>query len=197
MPLPESTISRACRSVADFLYKTLKARGYAVLVVIGPPSNAKPAVGDSNHRLNLFFHRFEPAGFGPDTLPGETAWVRAHCVMTAVAVDETPVLAGENDLRILGEVLRIFHETPVLPPVDVGGETFRPQMVFAPLSLDDINRLWSTQKDTVYRPSIAYEIALAPIAPLKRDKPAPPVKSLGVEVRGHVDTPGRQSGGSG
>jgi hypothetical protein len=62
-------------------------------------------------------------------------------------------------------VLRIFRETPVLGAVTVNGEQVRLQVVFSPATDEQINQVWSTQGDTTYRPSVIYEMALAPIMP--------------------------------
>jgi Pvc16 N-terminal domain len=184
MALPESSVSSACRSVAEYLRQKFRAvSGQTVQVLIGAPANAQPETGDTEHRVNLFFHRFEPAGFGPDASPGETWWLRVHCLVTAFSVEENLVSAGENDLRLLGEVIRFFHEKPVMDPVAVAGETMRAELVFQPLSLEDINRLWSTQKDVAYRPSVAYELALVPVVPEVPAIAPPRVGSVGQEVR--------------
>ncbi|MCK7500252.1 MAG: DUF4255 domain-containing protein [Comamonadaceae bacterium] len=87
-------------------------------------------------------------------LPGDTWLLRMHRLATPFSVDESPTLAGENDLRAIGEVLRHFHENPVFD-LAVDGETFRIQVIFLTLGLDQLNQLWSTQGDTVYRPSAA------------------------------------------
>ncbi|MFY0568251.1 DUF4255 domain-containing protein [Archangium lansingense] len=184
MALPESSVSSACRSVAEFLRQRFRASsGQTVQVLIGAPANAQPETGDTEHRVNLFFHRFEPAGFGSDSPPGATWWLRVHCLVTAFAVDESPVSAGENDLRLLGEVIRFFHEKPVMDSVSVAGETMRAEVIFQPLNLEDINRLWSTQNDVAYRPSVAYEVALVPVVPAVRAIPPPRVGAVGQEVR--------------
>jgi hypothetical protein len=183
MPLPESSISRACRAIADYVGAQLKAAGSQVQVRLGAPWAAAPALATSDHALNFFFHRIEPSGFGPDTLPGEPWWMRLHCVITAFAVDEERISAGENDLRLIGEVIRILHEKPVLDAVDVAGEKVAAQMIFEPLSLDDVNRLWSAQKDVPYRLSIAYEVALVPVVPRRRAVAGPRVAAISAEVR--------------
>ena len=97
-------------------------------------------------------------GFGSHELPNQTLWIRVYCIITAFAVDEDRISAGESDLRLIGEVLRLFHETPVLAPIDVGGEVMQAQVVLQPLGLDQIQQLWQTQSEVAYRPSVAYEV---------------------------------------
>ena len=155
MPLPETSLSRASRSIADFIQSSFTAAGHPIQVRLGTPAAAQPATTDTEHRLNLFFHRFEPMGFGSHELPNQSLWIRVYCIITAFAVDEDRISAGESDLRLIGEVLRLFHETPVLAPIDVGGEVMQAQVVLQPLGLDQIQQLWQTQSEVAYRPSLA------------------------------------------
>ncbi len=208
-----SSLSIACRAIADFVRKELTGSG--VRVTIGTPANAAPQTGETKHLLNLFFYRIEPAGFFTHQGPADPWMIRLHCLITAFGVDEleaetssendttTPtVSAGEIDLRILGEVVRIFHETPVLsspspegPPIMVNGEQVTLQVVFHPLGLEEINHIWSTQGDVAYRPSVAYEFALSPIVPRAAKPEERRVGALGMEIR--ADMNARSAGFSG
>lgn len=195
MPLPSSALSQVCRSVADFLSAGLDAANLSIHVTVGSPAEAAPKEGDS-HRVNLFFYRIEPYGFDGDGAPGEVGWTRLHCLITAFGVLEDQVSIGENDLRLLGEVIRLFHETPVLGPVQVNGERFSLQVVPQPLGADDINHLWSTQGDVAYRTSVAYEMAVAPVVPRGRAVGSPLVGSVGYEVRRGAAATGLPFGGA-
>ncbi|HSC70205.1 MAG TPA: DUF4255 domain-containing protein, partial [Candidatus Methylomirabilis sp.] len=183
MALPRSSLSQVCRAVADFVSVGLDASANSIQVMIGSPANAAPAATDTSHRVNLFFYRIEPAGFFTGDTPGDPWWVRLHCLVTGFGIDEEQVSAGENDLRLLGEVMRLFHETPVQSALTVDDETFRLQVVFLPLGADDLNHIWSTQGDVSYRPSIAYEMALAPVMPQEHRPESPLVGRIGSEVR--------------
>jgi hypothetical protein len=180
MALPLSSLSRICRSVADFLGAELEANSNSIRVLLGSPADAAKEF-DTDHRVNLFFYLIEPSGFGAFA-PDETWLVRLHCLVTPFGVAEGQVGSGENDLRLLGAVLRVFHENPVLPAYDLDGTSVRGQVVFNPLTLDQINHIWSTQGDVPYRPSVAYEMALAPIPPSEMRIPGPMVGSIGVDV---------------
>jgi hypothetical protein len=186
MPLPETSLSRASRSIADFIQSSFTAAGHPIQVRLGTPAAAQPATTDTEHRLNLFFHRFEPTGFGSHELPNQSLWIRVYCIITAFAVDEDRISAGESDLRLIGEVLRLFHETPVLAPIDVGGEIMQAQVVLQPLGLDQIQQLWQTQSDVAYRPSLAYEVALVPIVPKVPAVGGPLVGAIGAGVRARL-----------
>jgi hypothetical protein len=121
-------------------------------------------------------------------------YVRVICMITAFSMAETVddpktastivIPAGEIDLRVLGEVLRYFHENPIIRPAspeeDVGAYL---QVVPLTLSSPEINEIWSTQGgDVAYRPSLLYEIALLPIEPRTRASPSLPVVAGGLHL---------------
>lgn len=181
MALPESSLSIICSSIAQFVRDGVNAAANNISVGIGAPGEIPE--GDEQHKLNLFFYRFEPGGFDSHVHPNDPWRIRLFCMISAFGVDDDGVPAGENDLRILGEVLRIFRETPVLGTVGVDGEQVRLQVVFSPASDEQINQIWSTQGDTTYRPSVIYEMALAPIMPHQLRVAPPLVGALGSEAR--------------
>lgn len=184
MALPASTLSRVCRSVSDFVSDGLDAANHSIHVTLGAPGGAPVSQTVDYHRVNLFFYRIDPFGFDSDGLPGETGWIRLHCLVTAFGLLEDNISVGENDLRLLGEVMRLFHETPVLAPLDVDGESIQLQVVLQPLGTDDINHIWSTQGEIAYRTSVAYEMAVMPIIPRERAISSPLAGAIGTEVRG-------------
>lgn len=197
MALATTALSQLCRGIRTFIDGRLNAADRSrVNVVIGTPADAAGAggVGDAAHRLNLFFFRFEPSGLYPDKLPGETDWLRGFCLITPFATDEDNVSAGENDLRLVGEVLRTFHEQPVLL-LNVDGDDYQLQVMMQPLGLDQLNQLWSTQGDTIYRPSALFEISLLPVVPATSAIPAPLVGGLGLQVQPSTSADGTAPSG--
>lgn len=185
MALPESSLSTVCTAIYNFVRLSLNAAANNISVSMGAPAEVSDS--EDEHRLNLFFYRFEPGGFDANTHPNEPWRVRIFCLITAFGVDEDGIFAGENELRILGEVMRIFHEKPVMDAVSVGSEQVRLQAVFTPATDEQINQIWSTQGDTSYRPSVAYEMALAPIMPSTL-RPAPAlVGAIGQQARAATD----------
>ncbi|MDM0030049.1 Pvc16 family protein [Variovorax saccharolyticus] len=186
MAVGPSSLSAVCRQFGQVLSSGINdiPDNSRIEVLVGTPAAAATAggEGDADHRLNLFFFRFEPSGFFPDTLPGETWLLRMHCLITPFCADDDTISAGENDLRVIGEVLRMLHERPV-QLMTVDGEQFEVQSVFCTLGLDQLNQLWSTQGDTIYRPSALFEVSLAPVIPREAAVPAPLVGSLGLGVR--------------
>lgn len=183
MALPVSSLSQVCRSIADFVSNRLEAAQHNIQVRIGSPASAAPAETDTQHRVNLFFYRVEPNGFGPAAAPDETWLLRLSCLVTAFGVEESQISPGENDLRLLGGVLSAFHERPILDPIAIDGATVQPQVVFQPLGMEEINHLWATQGEVAYRPSVAYEMALVPILPRNPRLGGPLVGAIGFEVR--------------
>ena len=134
--------------------------------------------------LNLFFYRFEPAEFFPENAANERWHVRAKCLVTAFSIDgreslggaDTDVPAGQIDLRVLGSVMRHYHESPVILDAAKG---LHLEVVPGLLSSEEINQIWVSQHDVPYRPSLLYEFALLPVEPKKYGKPSLPVVAGG------------------
>jgi hypothetical protein len=184
MPLPLSSLSQICRAVADFLAGQLEASAHSIRVMLGTPAAAAAAAADNTtlHKLNLFFFRVEPSGFAFTTMPGEPWQMRLHCLITPFASAEDRIGEGENDLRLLGEVIRVFHEHPSLPLTAIDGEDVQLDVVLQPASANETRELWATQGDVVYRPSVTYEMALTPIVPRRRHLASPLVGGAGLTV---------------
>jgi hypothetical protein len=186
MPLPTSSLSQACRAIANFISTGLNASASSIRVMIGNPADAVPGQAENQHRLNLFFYLIEPSGFFPATRTGDSWWIKLKCLITGFGLAEEQISAGENDLRLLGEVIRLFHENPVLDGLEIENEKFLLQVIFQPLNPDDLNHIWSTQGDVSYRPSVAYEMSLIPIIPIDKSIGSPLVGAIGSEVRGTI-----------
>lgn len=193
MGLPRSAISQVCKYVREFVNDGLKSTDNTVDILLGTPAEAVKGQVDTKHRINLFFHRFGPARFGEHLTPKDPWRLRLNCLITSFATGEDNVSAGENDLRLIGEVMRLFHETPVLSGIEIqnADDTVRDivdvQVIFQPLTLDEINHLWSTQGDVAFRPSVLYEMALGPIYPSEPASDVMRVGAAGIEVHGTTD----------
>ena len=161
-------------------------------VVIGPPADAVPTDANAEPVINLFFYKVGPSGFHADATTQDPFYIRIQCLITAfgkdVSVDNSSssVLSeGEITLRLLGSVIEKFHQNPVqhvaLPD---GGPLAQStlQIVFAPLNIEELNQIWGTQGDIIFRTSLAYEIALAPMI----SDGMPPMPSRVGEISGHV-----------
>lgn len=154
---------------------------------IGSPADVDAEA--SVNVINLFFYRFEPGGFGPAIHPHDSMRMRVYCLVSVFGAAFDNVGAGENELRMLGEVMRLFHENPILGEEefvhegDAEGEVFRLQAVYCPLAEEHFGQFWSSSNESGIRPSICYEFSLVPIVPEVRRVPAPKVGALGTEVR--------------
>ena len=89
-------------------------------VLIGNPAvGATQAENQSGLQfLNLFFFRVDYGGF-PASTQDDPIYLRLFCLMTAFGNDETDgdntVTAGENDLRLVGNVIAHMHQSPIIP----------------------------------------------------------------------------------
>lgn len=164
-----NAFSLAARGLREHLAESLPL--VAGRILIGHPSEgAATAQGDAgNQYLNVFFYRAEYSGYPADATSQDPIYVRLFCLLTALGNAETDgngegnVSAGENDLRLIGGAMHALHRRPTLLLSDEGRPVAQLQIVPSPLNTDDINSLFSTQTDTSYRLSVAYELALVPV----------------------------------
>src|SRR5262249_55576695 len=165
-------------------------------IMIGHPSLAvKDIEGETNKQfLNLFFYRIESGAYPSDALATDVLYLRFYCLITALGTKETAtggatVSAGENDLRLVGAVVKRLHESPLLRLRDDSAqEVAQLQVVLHVLSLDDLNHIWSTQGDTPYRLSVGYELALVPLPLVLPAKRGARVGAIGVSLEGEPAT---------
>jgi hypothetical protein len=182
-----NALSLAARQLRTYLAAKLPIDESQIL--IGHPSAAiKEAESETGKQhLNLFFYRVEHGAYPADGASEDPFYVRLYCLITAIGSKETgnqqTVSAGENDLRLIGGVMAWLHRQPALRLVDEAQqEVARLQVVLHALSLDDLNHIWSTQGETPYRLSVAYELALAPVPLGRARERAPRVATIGAEV---------------
>jgi hypothetical protein len=183
-----SALSLAVRALRDRVASALELAPAQVLIGT-PAAAAKEAHRDPRTLVNLFLHRVEATAHGRDESASDPLLVGAHALITAFAEPETDassqvtVSAGENDLRLIGGVLRVLHEQPLLRLRDAdGAEVAQLQLLIAPLPSDELNHLWSTQGDTPYRLSVACELALMPLPLAPRIPRAPRVGAMRLAV---------------
>lgn len=180
MPIPDSALFLACDAVAGFVREGIQAVTNDIVVTLGAPADVASRTDED--RLNLFFYRVEPSGFQAGVHPQDPWRIRLFCMATAMSTNGTN--QGENDLRLLGLVMALFHDQRILPPVTIFGQQVRLQSVFAPATDEQINQIWSTQGETSYRPSVIYELALSPILlPDVERGEAPRVGAFGIEAQ--------------
>ncbi len=195
MTLPVSPLAKICdviREHINTLGKATSPSDWDVTVTIGAPG-VNLAAAQSKNTINLFFYRFEPYSFAADTVPGDVQWLKLFCVITAFGIDEgtsddssMEFSVGFNELCMLSQVMRLFQEHPVMLVDGDDQQQWRIQYIVQPFSDEQINQIWTSQGDTIYRPSIVYEIALAPIVPEAARSPSTRVGSIGVQASANI-----------
>ncbi|WP_323813540.1 DUF4255 domain-containing protein [Cellvibrio sp. NN19] len=179
MALPDSSLYLACKALVDGLEEGIQANTHEISISMGSPADI--ASKTDENRLNLFFYRFEPSGFQAGVHPNEPWRIRMFVLVTCMTkLDQDQ---GLEDLRLLGMVMSYFNEHRLMPQVTIGTEQLRLQVVFVPASEEQLNQIWSTQGDTSYRPSVIYEVSLAPIMPTNLRGEPPRVGFTGLETR--------------
>lgn len=178
MALPDSSLYLACNAVADTIGNGIQANTNNIKIYIGAPADITTKTDEN--RLNLFFYRFEPSGFQANSHPNDPWRLRMFCLVTCMT--EVSDDQGKEDLKLLGMVMSFLHETPILPTITIGPETLRLQALFTPASDEQLNQIWATQGDATFRPSVIYEIALAPVMPENLRGEPPRVGFTGLET---------------
>src|SRR4051812_4933011 len=190
MPLKVSSLSFACVTIRDFLNDNVEGVPENISVEIGAPSEVDTAA--NKNLINLFFYRFDPTSFGPLSRPGEPFRIRAYCLITVFGSSLDNISAGENELRMLGEVMRLFHENPILGETEfvlngeTEGERFRLQAIYFQMQEEQLSQFWNANSERGIRPSVAYEFSLVPIVPEHRRIEPPIVGALGAESRANM-----------
>lgn len=174
--LPPSALSTAAYSLRQLFLNNIAGFEDVNQIRIGHPADNIKDLDDTGlNCLNLFFYEVHLDGYPADAGSENPVFVRLSCLVTAVGAvtpepteednaSERNIGKGENELRLIGEVMRILHEQPLLTIGDEAGNAVASlQIVPFKFSLDSLNHVWSTQTDVSYRLSVAYEISLAPV----------------------------------
>ena len=197
MPVPASSLSVAVQGIADFLDEQF---GEDVKISTDTPQRASDRVKGGNfHFLNLFTYRVLPSGFHSATAFNEPSFIRINTLLTPFLTDQD-VGAPDDDLRILGQVIRVLHSLPVIQVVLPGNSTdpndfrsnphldYRLQAVLQAPTMEELNHIWTTQgADLAYRLSAAYEFALIPIEPLEHGTEPGPVATSIIDLQPNLD----------
>jgi hypothetical protein len=116
--------------------------------------------------VNLFLLRVEQNPFffnapllrlDPNTVQEPGIGLKLHYLVTPCGVDQIEIQ------KCLGEVVRTFHETPVIPPsefdpsIDNAVEDLR--VLLHPITLDEMVNLWRAFEKRSYRLSLVYEVS--------------------------------------
>jgi len=190
--IPVSSMSVTARYLRQILADSIEDVNVNNIYISNPKDLS---VDNTEQCLNLFFYRVDYSGYPADGTPDNPVYVKMFCLITALGADETigegdnqeTIMAGENDLRLIGEVIHVLHENAIIQLISEG-YPLHLQAIFTPMSLDDLNHLWVTQgnTDNAYRISVAYEFSLAPIPLTTPVSRTPRVGGIGLEVDGHM-----------
>ena len=124
--LPASSLSRAAYGLRELLMTHIDEVDVIDRIKIGHPGDTIKDLEDFDENcLNLFFYDVNHDGYPSDGTSENPFYVRLHCLITAIghkskepeeagSSSERDVSSGENELRLIGEVMRILHEQPVL-----------------------------------------------------------------------------------
>jgi hypothetical protein len=164
------------------------------------------ATPSATSHVNLFlYHTSIDAAFRNSDMPhqvrpGETGQpplaLNLYYLLTAYGAgdDATEPLSH----RLLGRVMSIFHDHPVLsaadikaaipttgtpPPYDLFDQIERVRIIPQPLTGDDMSKLW-TMLQAKYRPSVAYQAAVVLIESTRPARTPLPVLRRGKDDRG-------------
>jgi len=174
--LPVSAISDAANKLRTLFLNQIEDIDDIKRIKIGHPKETFEEMKKDLNNINLFFYNVKIDGYPSDGSSDNPFYVRLHCLITAVGAkkESSPISSGEYDLRLIGEIMRVLHEFPIIA-VDDGSGTVFAQLQIVPhaLDLDSLNHIWSTQPETAYRLSVAYELSLAPIPLAFPTSPSP------------------------
>ena len=109
--------------------------------------------------------------------------VRLHYLVTPLMGDDT-----ETEQQLLGKILQVLYDHPVLRGVDLQGgldpATVELRVFLETLSLEEITRVWhALNSDTGYQLCVSYEVQVVEIESALPPEPVSPVLEL--EMRYH------------
>jgi hypothetical protein len=107
--------------------------------------------------------------------------VRLHYLVTPVFEGLQGLPAPEFEHALLGKVLQLFHEEPVLRGPDLRGGLANRDLALAvqleTLSVDEITRIWDALEGG-YRLGLSYEVGVVPVDGRRDVAAGPPVAVL-------------------
>ncbi len=194
--LPASALSDAAYGMRELLVNEIADITDVNRILIGPPTdNFETLKNRQNTCLNLFFYEIQHGGYPSDVTNNNPFYVRIRCLITALGAKTTgsprDISSGENELRVIGEVMRVFHQNPLLALKDATDKDVALlQIVPYTMNLDNLNHVWSTQNDAAYRISVAYELGLAPV-PAEQPVDTSPLVHVprAIAIPSNADTP--------
>lgn len=136
-------------------------------IFIGTPNQMEEETDTSKQRLNLFIYNTQ---FSPQTAyaaANESPTYRMFGIAVPWGIKESNqnISAGEMDLRLAGEFIRVIHENPSLKLIESGQEEpfALAQLTLQNLTMEELNKVWSSQGNATMRLSIGFEMSLIPV----------------------------------
>lgn len=119
-----------------------------------------------------------PRRLPPDLTRRAPLPLRLHYLVTPIMRGAAGDPAPETDQQVIGTILRIFHERPLLAGADLAGDLAGTAGEVAvrleSADIEQIARIWDTL-DEPYRTSLCYEVGLVEVEGVRPDEIAPPV----------------------
>jgi hypothetical protein len=126
-----------------------------------------------DQRLNQPPRRLPPDLLRPAPLP-----LRLHYLMTPIMRGAGGDPAPETDQRVLGAILRTFHDQPLISGPALAGDLAGSEREIAVRlespGLEELARVWDTL-DEPFRASLCYEVGLVEVLSGRLDAHGPPV----------------------
>jgi len=170
-----TTLSMAARALREHLDANTDLT--AANILFGHPASVQHSNGDEPY-LSVYFYHVYPAGNTADLRSEEPLDTIVHCIMTPLAKGSinspNQVSPGEEDLRVLGQVMTCMHAERLLIVTNANGDPVcNVEIIPLDLSVDQLSKIIPTQPAGGFRSTVAYELSLIPLF----SKKVPPVES--------------------
>ncbi len=128
------------------------------------PKEVKDDSGSSN-KVSLYLYHIQENSYLKNTEPVKTndslikippLSLDLYYLITPYSDDKT------QEKYILGKVMQIFHDNAILTGTvlqgSLSGTDNELKIIFSPVSLDDLTKIWSAFQDVAYRLSVTYMV---------------------------------------
>jgi hypothetical protein len=133
-------------------------------VTLKSPEEIKADAGSSN-KVSLFLYQIHenPHLRNEEVIEAEDSQLSGPPMMLDLMYLVTPYSDDKTQEKyILGKVMQIFHDHAVLSGTvlqgSLAGTSEEMRLLFNPLSLDDLTKIWSAFQDVAYRLSAGYMV---------------------------------------
>jgi hypothetical protein len=170
-------------------------------ITIAPPDVMVDSI--SGRRINLYlYHVSENPHLRNQEIPGEgypgaygnpPLSLNLHYIFTAFGTKETGPDADLEAQQILGDAMRVMHDTGIItsdlveekkpapkPHIldpSLLGEFEQVKLTFQPAGLDEISKIWTALPNVNFRRSVLYEVSVVQVQSRKPRSIALPVKA--------------------